>query len=49
MSPACSQKMHDALPNSRLKVLKNSSHLSMWEVPDDYFDTLLSFLDSQRG
>ena len=49
LSPACSQKMHDALPNSRLKVLKNSSHLSMWEVPDDYFDTLLSFLDSQRG
>ena len=49
LTPACSQKMHDALPDSRIKVLKNCSHLSMWEAPDEYFETLLNFLDSQRG
>ncbi len=49
LSPACSHKMHDALPDSRIKVIENSSHLSMWEQPDDYFETLLDFLDSHRG
>ena len=49
LTPACSQKMHDALPDSRIKVLQNASHLSMWEVPGEYFDTLLSFLDRYRG
>ena len=49
LTPACSQKMHDALPDSRIKVLKNASHLSMWEVPDEYFAVLLDFLDSHRS
>ena len=49
LTPACSQKMHDALPNSRMKVIKNASHLSMWEAPDQYFDILLGFLDQFRS
>ena len=49
LKPACSQKIHDALPDSRIRIFKNSSHLPMWEEPGEYFDTLLAFLDNQRG
>ena len=49
LSPECSYNMHDALPNSRIKVIENSSHLSMWEQPDVYFTALLDFLDAHRG
>jgi len=49
LTPACSQKMHDALPDSRIKVFKNASHLPMWEEPEAYFDVLLEFLDNHRG
>jgi proline iminopeptidase len=45
LTPACAQKMHDALPNSTIRVFKNSSHLPMWEEPEEYFSCLLSFLD----
>ena len=48
LTPACSQKMHDALPNSQIKVFKNSSHLPMWEEPEDYCEVLLAFLDKNR-
>lgn len=49
LTPACSMKIHDALPNSQIKVFKNSSHLPMWEEPKAYFETLLAFLDAHRG
>lgn len=49
LTPACSQKMHDALPDSRIKVFKNSSHLPMWEEPAEYFSVLLGFLDNHRS
>lgn len=49
LTPACSMRMHEALPNSKIEVFKNSSHLPMWEEPSAYFDTLLAFLDSHRG
>ncbi|HJN60937.1 MAG TPA: proline iminopeptidase, partial [Alphaproteobacteria bacterium] len=49
LTPACSQLMHDALPDSRIKVLTGASHLSMWEVPDAYFELLMNFLDGQRA
>ena len=42
-------RMNEALPDSRIKVFKNSSHLPMWEEPEAYFETLLDFLDGQRG
>ncbi|MBT3925726.1 MAG: proline iminopeptidase, partial [Rhodospirillaceae bacterium] len=32
-----------------IKVFENASHLSMWEVPEAYFEVLLGFLDSHRG
>jgi proline iminopeptidase len=41
--------MHDALPDSRIKVFKNSSHLPMWEEPAEYFSVLLDFLDKHRS
>ena len=40
--------MHDALPNSQIKVFKNSSHLPMWEEPEAYCEVLLTFLDTNR-
>ena len=49
LTPACSQKMHEGLPNSDIKVFKNSSHLPMWEEPEAYFKTLLAFLDKHRS
>ena len=48
LTPACSQKMHDALPDSHIKVFKNSSHLPMWEEPAEYFSVLLEFLNNHR-
>lgn len=48
LTPACSQKMHDALPNSQIKVFKNSSHLPMWEEPEAYCEVLLTFLNTNR-
>ncbi len=49
LTPACAMRMNEALPDSRIKVFKNSSHLPMWEEPEAYFETLLDFLDGQRG
>jgi proline iminopeptidase len=49
LTPACSMKLHDALPNSQIAVFKNSSHLPMWEEPQAYFEVLLGFLDANRG
>jgi len=49
LTPACSMKIHAALPDSRIRVFKNSSHLPMWEEPDAYAETLLGFLDAHRG
>tara|TARA_B100000700_G_scaffold157727_1_gene175017 strand:+ start:1476 stop:2348 length:873 start_codon:yes stop_codon:yes gene_type:complete len=44
LTPACSMKMHDALPNSNLKVFKNSSHMPFYEEPENYFMELENFL-----
>ena len=44
LTPACSMKMHDALPNSKLKVFKNSSHMPFYEEPENYFTELENFL-----
>ena len=49
LTPACSMKLHAALPNSEITVFKNSSHLPMWEEPAAYFEVLLRFLDANRG
>ena len=49
LTPACSRKIHHALPNSEIKVFKNSSHLPMWEEPEAYFPVLLDFLEKHRS
>lgn len=49
LTPACSMRIHQHLPNSRIRVFPNSSHLPMWEEPEAYFETLLAFLDAHRG
>jgi proline iminopeptidase len=49
LTPACSMRMHHALPNSIIKVFKNSSHMPFYEEPGSYFETLLGFLDERRG
>lgn len=49
LTPACSMRMHHALPDSRIKVFPNSSHMPFYEEPQAYFETLLGFLDGQSG
>jgi len=49
LTPACSRLIHQALPNSRIKVFQNSSHLPFWEEPEPYFETLMAFLHQHRG
>ncbi len=49
LTPACSMRMHHALPNSTIKVFENSSHMPFYEQPDAYYATLLAFLDQHSG
>ena len=49
LTPACSMRMHHALPNSRVKVFQNSSHTPFFEEPDEYFATLTEFLEANRA
>ncbi len=49
LTPACSMRMHHALPNSAIKVFENSSHMPFYEQPDAYYATLLAFLDQHSG
>jgi proline iminopeptidase len=48
LTPACSMRMHQALPNSRIRVFKNSAHMPFFEEPEAYFGELLAFLDAHR-
>ena len=49
LTPSCSMKLAAALPNAQIKVFPNASHLPMFEEPQPYFETLLGFLDANRG
>ena len=49
LTPACSMKLHAALPNSQIRVFPNSSHTPMYEESDIYFEKLLEFLGKHRG
>jgi len=44
LPPSCALKMHNALPNSEIKVFKNSSHMPFYEEPEEYFKTLINFI-----
>lgn len=49
LTPACSMKMHHALPQSQIAVIPNASHMAFYENPDAYYPVLLDFLQAQRG
>lgn len=49
LTPACAAKIHHALPDSRMVVFKNSSHMPFFEEPEAYFAVLQGFLDANRG
>jgi len=49
LTPACSRLIHEQLPDSKIKVFPNSSHMPFWEEPQAYFQTLQAFLDANRG
>lgn len=42
---ACSARIHDALPDARLKIFAGCSHMPFYEDPDAYFPFLQSFLE----
>ena len=44
IGPPCAMRMHHALPNSRVHVFKNSSHMPFHEEPEPYFELLGGFL-----
>jgi proline iminopeptidase len=49
LTPACALRMKLALPNARLHVFPNSSHMPFYEEPHAYYPVLLDFLDKNRG
>jgi len=44
LTPACALRMKLALPNARLHVFPNSSHMPFYEEPHAYYPVLLDFL-----
>ncbi|HYC38590.1 MAG TPA: proline iminopeptidase-family hydrolase [Usitatibacter sp.] len=42
---ACSARIHDALPDSRLKIFAGCSHMPFYEDPQSYFPFLRRFLE----
>ena len=44
MRPADIEEMGRLMPNARVSICENGSHLSMWDDPEDYFAALKAFL-----
>ena len=44
LGPACAMRMLHALPNAKMRVFKNSSHMPFYEEPDEYYPELQAFL-----
>jgi proline iminopeptidase len=49
LTPNCAMAMHRALPDARIHIFKNGSHLPFWEEPAAYFEVLKNFLDDHRA
>lgn len=49
LTPDSAARIARALPNARLKVFKNSSHMPFFEEAEAYQATLKAFLDAHRG
>ncbi len=48
LTPACSMRMRNVLPNSKITVFPNCSHMAMYEDPEAYLTRVTAFLDTQR-
>ena len=46
LTPACSEQIHERLPDSRLAVFPGCSHWTFWEAPDRYIQAVDAFLRS---
>jgi proline-specific peptidase len=46
LTPACSEQIHERVPNSRLVVFKDGSHMTFWEETERYLDVVDDFLRS---
>lgn len=46
LTPACAMKMRNALPDARINVVANASHMPFYENPQGYYPPLLDFLAS---
>ncbi len=46
LPPACSIRIYEALPDARLKVFDDCSHMPFYEDPESYWRCLLDFLES---
>ena len=44
LGPACAMRMDHALPDSSLRVFKNSAHMPFYEEPEEYYPVLEAFL-----
>lgn len=49
LTPACSMRIKHAIPQARIRVVPNASHMSFYENPDDYYPFLLDFLSTNRA
>jgi len=49
LTPACALRMKLALPNAKLHVFPNSSHMPFYEEPHAYYPVLLDFLKAHRA
>ena len=49
IGPACAARMDRVMPNSRVVVFPNSSHVPFYEEPGEYFPVLEEFLKVEAG
>jgi proline iminopeptidase len=45
VTPNVARLIHQNIPNSKLKMFENSSHMAMWEEPKEYLDAVEEFLN----
>jgi proline iminopeptidase len=46
LTPACSEQIHERIPNSKLVVFEQGSHMTFWEETDRYLQVVDDFLRS---
>ena len=46
LTPACSEQIHERIPDSRLVVFEDGSHMTFWEEPQRYLQVVDDFLRS---